>query len=200
MQEPAIKGTAFQAVVDDVRRLRETGRASAELLEARLEARDLQILERKFQPAQWYPMGAYRRMTELLLEVEGRGNPAYLRRRGEASARRLFEAGLYQQLNRGEEMGEEIRREGRRWTSREGNLVASLAGVIFNVSRWRFQIVDESRSRIEAEEAEAIPEVGRHAAEGFIGYAVGRLSRLPIDVRSERPTPDRMVFTLEVRS
>jgi hypothetical protein len=119
-------------------------------------------------------------------------------RRGARAAERLFAAGLYLQLERGEEMGAEKRKRGEGWTEREGNLVASLAGAIFNVSHWRFRIDadDPTLQRIEAVEAEALPEVSRLAAQGFIEYTTSRLSGAPVRVTSERIGRDRIVFTL----
>ena len=92
MPAPSIKGTAFQSVAEDVRRLAASGRVSREALEARLEADDLRLLDEKVAPGLWYPLSTYRRLTEVLLEVEGRGDPAYVVRRGARAAERLFAA------------------------------------------------------------------------------------------------------------
>jgi hypothetical protein len=76
--------------------------------------------------------------------------------------------------------------------------MASLAGAIFNVSRWRFVVDarDPAVHRIEVSEARALPEVSRWAAQGFIEYTASRLTGAPVRVTSERPAPDRIVFTL----
>jgi hypothetical protein len=76
--------------------------------------------------------------------------------------------------------------------------MATLAGAIFNVSRWRFVVVDAARRvyLIEVTEAAGLPEVARLAAEGFIGYVSTRLSDAPLRVTSERPEPDRILFRL----
>jgi len=195
--EPSIKGTAFESVVEDVKALADSGRISRDALEARLSAVDLEVLDDKILPAAWYPIDCYRRLSELLLETEGRGRTDYLRRRGALAAERLFAAGLYQQLLRGEEIGEEIRKAGRRWTAREGNLMATLAGAIFNFTRWRFSVESNASSRIDVTDAEALPEVARHAAEGFIEYTASRLSGGRVRVTSERPTSDTLRFVLQ---
>jgi len=72
---PSIKGSAFSSVIDDVRRLRDEGRLGSDELEARLEAADLALIDEKIQTALWYPIESYRRLSELLLDVEGGGDP-----------------------------------------------------------------------------------------------------------------------------
>ena len=44
--------------------------------------------------------------------------------------------------------------------------------------------------------AAALPEVSRWAAQGFVEYTSSRLSGVTTRVTSERPSPDRIVFTL----
>lgn len=198
MAVPSIKGTAFQSVVEDLRRLCETGRLSADGLEARLEAEDLRLLDEKVLPGLWYPLTSYGRLTELLMEVEGGGRTSYVVARGARAAERLFAAGLYHQLARGDEISEKKRATNERWSEHEANLMTSLAGAIFSVSRWRFVGDPDGTgtSRIEVSEAAALPEVSRWAAQGFVEYTTSRLSGLRTRVTSERPAPDRIVFTL----
>jgi len=197
MAVPSIKGTAFLSVVADVQRLVEAGRIPPQELEARLQAEDLRLLEEKVLPGLWYPLTSYRRLTELLMRVEGGGSIAYVVARGARAAERLFEAGLYHQLARGDEIGAKKRAQGERWSEHEANLMTSLAGAIFNVSRWRY-VTDPAAgaNRIEVSEAEALPEVSRWAAQGFVEYTSSRLSGVTTRVTSERPSPDRIVFTL----
>src|SRR5688572_1766603 len=105
MTVPSIKGSAFEAVVLDVGRLLQSGKIPREEAATRLEAEDLRLLEDKILPALWYPLASYRRMSELLWEFDGGRDPAYLMGRGARAAERLFDAGLYQQMQRGEELG-----------------------------------------------------------------------------------------------
>jgi hypothetical protein len=195
---PSIKGTAIQAVVADVVRLIQAGRIQADVLEARLEADDLRLLDDKILPGLWYPLPCYRRLTELLWEIEGKRDPAYLLARGARAAERLFDLGLYQQMQRGEEIGAEKRERGENWGEFDGNLMTSLAGAIFNVSRWRYRIHPEVAdvARIEVTDAAELPEVSRLAAQGFIEYTAARMTGVDVRVTSERPTPDRIVFSL----
>jgi hypothetical protein len=198
MAAPSIKGTALAAVVTDLQQLVASGRIAREAVEARLAAEDLRLLDDKVLPGLWYPLGSYARMAELLWEVEGENDPAYLVARGARAAERLFEAGLYQQMQRGEAIGAEKRERGEAWTEFDGNLMASLAGAIFNVSRWRYRRhpEDASLSRLEVTEADALPEVSRWAAQGFVEYMASRLTGVRVQATSERPSPSRIVFTL----
>lgn len=198
MAAPSIKGSAFQSVVHDLTRLIEAGKIARETVEARLEAEDLRVLDDKILPGFWYALACYRRMSELLWEIEGKRDPAYLMARGARSAERLFEAGLYQQMRRGEELGAAKRERGEAWSEFDGNLLTSLAGSIFNVSRWRYRRhpEDANVNRIEVTGARELPEVARWAAQGFIEYSASRISGVHVVVTSERPAPDRIVYTL----
>jgi hypothetical protein len=195
---PAIKGSAFQSVVEDVQRLLHEGHLSRDALEVRLDRADLPFLEEKVLPAFWYPIETYRRLSELLMEVEGGGRPEYVVRRGARAAERLFTLGIYQQLRRGEKIAEEIRSSGSTWTQQDGAIMASLAGAIFNFTSWRFVADAEQRGahRIEVSDAAALPEVARFAAQGFIEYVSTRLAQAHVRVTSERPSPERIVFRL----
>lgn len=198
MAAPSIKGSAFQSVVHDLSRLIQAGKLGRETVEARLEAEDLLLLDDKILPGLWYSLGTYRRMSELLWEVEGKRDPAYLMARGARSAERLFEAGLYQQMQRGEELGAAKRERGEAWSEFDGNLMTSLASSIFNVSRWRYRRhpEDVNVNRIEVTGARDLPEVARWAAQGFIEYMASRMTGVTVLVTSERPAPERIVYTL----
>jgi hypothetical protein len=200
MTVPSIKGSTFEAVVLDVGRLLQSGKIPREVAEARLEAEDLRLLEDKILPGLWYPLASYGRMSELLLEYEGGGDPAYLMARGARAAERLFDAGLYQQMQRGEELGAAKRERGEAWSEFDGNLMTSLAGSIFNVSRWRYRRHPEDAlvNRIEVTGARDLPDVTRWAAQGFVEYMASRMTGVDVQVTSERPVPDRIVFTLRL--
>jgi hypothetical protein len=198
VDSPAIKGSAFEAVVTDLNRAIEEGRISRDEVEARLEPDDIPVLESKAVVSSWYPIETYRRIAEVLVDVEAGGRPGYLRERGARAAERLFAAGVYQQLRFGDERAQELQGRGEQWSQRDGTIMATLAGAIFNFSVWRFEVVDAARRiyLIEVTEASALPEVARLAAEGFIGYVSSRLSDAPTRITSERPDPDRILFRL----
>lgn len=200
--EPSIKGTIFRGVVEDVRRLLEAGRLRAEELEAELPARDRALLEDKILDATWYPMETYARLTDLLCRREGAGRVRYYQERGERSAQRLIEGGLYSQL---QFLGrwQEDERRGSAPTA-EAMLasyasklrrVVSMAGSIYSVGRWSVVADPEDAQRlaVEIEEARAYSEGMRYAIEGFLNACARsvrpELRRLFV---TERPEPERI--------
>jgi hypothetical protein len=196
--EPSIKGSALSSVVEDVRALRDSGRISADRLEASLEAADLALVDNKIQPALWYPIQSYARLTKVLLDVAGRGDPKYVVDRGARAAQRLWESGLYVQLEHGEEKAAKARRTGGALTERDARMITTLSGAIFNFTRWTYR-AGEPDSWIEVTEATDWPEVSVWAARGFLEYVVSRLRRSETRVDAKRVTPDRVEFHFRVR-
>jgi len=196
---PSIKGSALSSVVEDVRALRDSGRISADRLEASLEAHDLALLETKIQPALWYPIQSYTRLTRLLLEVAGRGDPQYVVDRGARAAQRLWESGLYVQLEHGEEKAAKARRAGGALTERDAKMITTLSGAIFNFTRWAYR-AGPPEAMIEVSEASEWPEVSVWAARGFLEYVVSRLRRVETRVEAERVARDRVEFRFHIRS
>lgn len=195
--EPCIKGITLASVVEDVKRLLDAGRLTDEHV-ARLEPQELGWLDEKIQPALWYPIGGYTRLSELLLEVEGRGNPEYMVRRGAAAAERLYDAGIYAQLQHGERRRAEELAGGREFSEQDGRLMTTLSGAIFNFGKWTYR-VDGDHAVIEASDSAAVPEVSRFAAKGLIGRIVARVRGAEFPIECTRPEPDRIVFRFRRR-
>jgi hypothetical protein len=196
--EPSIKGSALSSVVEDVRALRDSGRLSADRLEASLETEDLALLEAKIQPALWYPIRTYARLTELLLEVAGGGDPQYITDRGSRAAQRLWDSGLYVQFQHGEEKAQHARRVGRAMTDRDARVITTLSAAIFNFTTWKY-CEHEHEAVIEVSDAADFPEVSVWAGRGFLEYVVSRLRRVETAVTAVRVAPDRVEFRFEVR-
>jgi hypothetical protein len=181
-----VKGSAIESVVADVQRLVAEGRVSPEVLEARLEREDLELLEQKVVPALWYPMGSYGRLMEILFEHEGRRSHEYLVERGRRAAERIRASGLYAQL----------KGDWSNWGERIGNVLVSLGPAMYKDTRWRFEWAGGAGRRsfvIELEVPPDFPDVCRWPTQGFIE----RLARLRLEgvrVTSDRPSPDRIVF------
>ena len=168
-----IKGTAISTVVEDVKRLVDEGRISREGLESRLEASDLALLEAKIEPISWYDIDAYRRMMELLRDLEGAGDSHYWFRRGARSAAHLIELGFYQQmeyLKRLEFLNTMDPDEKLRAWGRDLRLLVTLSGSLINFGEWRAVLDPDQpdRYRIEICGVNGVPEPFWHAAEGFL--------------------------------
>ena len=190
MADPCIKGTAFDSVLQDVRPLLERGRLSREKLAERLSPEHRPLLDQKISPASWYPIGCYAVLLESLCELEGGDAPeAYLFRRGTIAAERLHAAGIYPQLDA----------SGAKLGLRVLPLVVSLAGSIYNFTRWSAQIDPGGSSfEVRVDDASDYPDVARHAAEGFLHWTTERILERRAEIASERPTPDRVVFRVRV--
>lgn len=186
MSVPSIKGTAFQSAQEDVNRLVAEGALSRQLVELRCEPGDLAILDGKINPSAWYPIDAYVRLVELLIEKQAPGNPeGYLHERGVRAAERLAAAGIYPQLEASSE----------RLGMRVGRFVTTLSSAIYNFTRWRYDVAESGDAfDIFVEDAAGFPNVARFTAQGFIEAAARRISGERVRVTSERATPDRIVF------
>jgi hypothetical protein len=195
--EHSIKGTAFQAVVDDLRRLRESGALTDAELRKALEPEDLPVLRAGVLPGSWYPIGSYRRMLELLVAKEGAPErDAYLRRRGSKACSRILEMGLYTHL---QDAMRAVERRPTKWVEQVGRVMLTLSGTMFNFSRWEL-VAHEGRNGGEmlfslyVSEATALPETTRVVLEGFIESLFTPFTQEKIAVRSRRPAPDAIVY------
>jgi hypothetical protein len=186
---PSIKGSALQAVVDDLQALRSSGRLAPDALEARLDAAALRLLDQKVAAARWYPVDAYGQLLAVLRDAEGGSDPqAYLRQRGQRAAQRLIDSGLYRQLDASE----------RRWGEAVGRVMITLAPLMYNFSRWSIVTRDDKRGfRIEVAEAGPLPEPSVPVLEGFIETMVNRALEEGARVRAVRERPDLLVVHVE---
>jgi hypothetical protein len=172
MANPSIKGSSIQSLVEDLAKLRDNGRLPPELLEERLSPEDREMLDRPVNVAVWYDIHSYRRMAELICEVEGRREDL-LRERGAAAARRLAAAGLYQQMESVTRMHEylELDDEARFKAYGQGlKLIATLSGSILNFATFEVVVDPDHPDRycMEVHNFEEIPDVLAHTSEGFI--------------------------------
>jgi hypothetical protein len=189
-----VKGTAIQSVVADVNRLLEEARLSRDVLEARLPAADLQLLESKIVPALWYPYGSYGRLMELLFEVEGRRSTEYLVERGRRAADRVRATGLYAQL----------KGNWSNWGDRVGTILATLGPAMYKDTQWRIEIQGVAERtvtfRLEVDCPAEFPDVCRWPTQGFIGYIASMYAGdNKVRMTSQRVSPERMVFIGDTR-
>lgn len=189
MDAPAVKGSAFQSVVEDVKRLIDEGRISPEELGEQLTDKDRGLLDALITPVTWVPMDSYGRMLELLAQEEGGANPtAYLRARGARAAERLL-SGNYAVFNA----------EPGTWGPRVGQMMVTLATLLYNFTEWTFRRVEEDVYDIDCRGAAGYPEPARLSAEGFLGWFAEHAAGRPMRVASRRPEPDLIVFRVEQR-
>jgi hypothetical protein len=194
MDEPAIKGALFQAVIDDLNRLVDEGRVSRAELEHRLERSDLVLLDMKISAIHWYDIFAYDRMIRVLRDVEGGGRSEYWFQRGERAAERLIGMGIYQQmdyLGRTASKGLADREKRFKAFQTDMKLLLTLHASMLNFGEWRC-VVDPDRAdryRVEISGIEGIPDSLFIAAAGLF-TRLSRVNERPFSWRYERPAPD----------
>lgn len=198
--QPSIKGSVFTSIVEDVKKLLASrGIAQAELARW-LRAEDIRLLGQTIGAASWYDIRSYTRMNELLRDVEGGGSNDYLRERGRLTARRLLDAGFYQQLEylqRAEvarTTGEQARFEA---FGRDLRKLTTLSSSILNFSRWTSKPDPEREGYyvIDVSEARDYPEVLAWRSDGFVNGMANQ--RGDGDLwRWERVSADRIVFRM----
>lgn len=184
---PSIKATGFQTAADDLQVHLDSGRLPHTELEARLERDDLRYLEKQLAASTWVPIATYRRVVEVLIELEADGAPElYLHGRGIRSAERLHKIGLYRQFEASVDT----------WGVRVGKIATTMAAVIYNFTRWTFESGETHGDfKIVVDDARDFPEVARFTTQGFIEYTSKVVSGGDVRVGSSRPTADRVVYT-----
>jgi hypothetical protein len=183
---PSIKATGFQSAADDLIRLTDAGRISRAEVEARLRAEDLHYLDKQLAATTWIPIDTYARVVDILVELEANGAPAiYLHNRGIRAGQRLHKARLYRQFEASTET----------WGNRVGKIVTTMATVLYNFTRWSFEM-GQGRGvwQITVDESAMFPEVARFTTQGFIEYASRTVSGGNECVTSERVSRDRLIY------
>ena len=185
-QPPSIKATGFQSAADDLIRLIDANRISREEVEARLRAEDLRYLDKQLAATTWIPIETYRRVIDILVELEANGKPeVYLHGRGVRAGQRLHKAGLYRQFEASTET----------WGNRVGKIVTTMAAVLYNFTTWTFEAGSEhGLFLITVDGARDFPEVVRFTTQGFIEYASRAISGRNEIVVSERPSPGKILY------
>ncbi len=186
---PSIKATGFQSVSDDLARLIQAGRISREAVEARLRPEDLPYVFKQLAATTWVPVVTQARGLAILADLEANGSPeSYFHTRGFRAGERLHKAGLYRQFEASTET----------WGARVGKIVMTMATVLYNFTRWTFEVGAEAGVfQIAVDDAAELPESSRYVSQGFIEYATRVVTKDKVHVRSQRPMPSRVVFYSE---
>jgi hypothetical protein len=151
-------------------------------------------------------MASYTRFLVLLGDIEGNGDPAYFVERGRANARRLMDAGLYEQLSFLSRWREAVRNDSVEKSTvlksyaRNLKLVVTLARSIYNVGQWAVETDEDEPGRvwIAIRDASDYSEPMRLAAEGFLnecGKERGRIGGADL-YTSTRPRLDLILFRM----
>jgi hypothetical protein len=196
--QPSAKGTLVLGAVVSVRRLRDKGRIRPEALEARLGAAALELLDQKINIAGWYPIQAFTELMNLHWEIAGRRDPQFMRDEGARSSDRLFDSGIYQQLQFAEQAERVKSREA---LVRQSRLITSITGSLYNFLEISVQVDDARPDELQIlyGNAALFDEALRYSTEGFMN----RINHRQKSARrwtSDRPVPDRVVFRMALPS
>jgi hypothetical protein len=194
--EPSAKGAIVMGVVASLRKLRTSGQITNEQLAARVSSAAFALLEQKIEVGRWYPIAVFRELVDFQFQVVGRRNPDYARQEGARSAEVQSDSGRYQQLDFAKRAG---RAESSGAIVLQAKLIASLTAAFYSFLEMSVGIdpKDPLRLQIVFTNAALFPDGLRYATEGFmsrINERQGSTRRW----RSERPTPDRIVFWMEL--
>ena len=201
MNEPSVKGLLLGGVVVNLQRLRERGRLGADACEVRLSRGALGLLEEKVDPSRWYPLAEYAELVDLLWDVEASRDPDYMREKGRAWARKLYDAHRYQQLEYADSSAGAIATPEE--AVRQGRLIASLIATFWSFVEAHVDLDPERPSTLRlvlsGRLARLFPEANRFTTEGFLNHMVERAGGSQ-RATSERPAPDRVEFRLALRA
>jgi hypothetical protein len=190
---PSIKGTAFASAVADLQDFLDRGRITREQVEVRLRKEDVEIIDGKILPGDWYPIESYGRILELLGSVAG-GGPAYHLQRGRRTAERLFGSGIYKQFDRATE------KRGQRDSSELVSIMLTVGRTLYNFGSW--EVVQDAsarrRTRFELREMEALPENARITIQGFVEWAAEHIVGGAVRVESRRTQQGRIQFDIVI--
>jgi len=198
--QPSIRGSIFSPAVEDVHKLLTEGAVAERELSRWLQPPDVALLRQALSDTEWYDVRAYARILSLLREVAGGGKDDYLRRRGAASAERLLDAGLYQQLeylSRLQKNDARTPEERFEAYGRDLRLVTTLSAAILNFSKWTAR-PDPERAlcyRIDISGARDYPAELALSSEGF----TNRMAKQHGDPdlwRVERISPDELAMRM----
>jgi hypothetical protein len=198
---PSIKGSVFAGLVEDIQKLLAQKKLKREELTRWLAPKDLVHLDAPVQPFEWYDIRSYDNMSLLLRDVEGGGRNEYLRQRGARNAKRLLEAGLYQQLEYthrtlfARESDKNARFEA---FGRDLARLTTISASILNFGRASHKPDPDRKMRwiIENTQAKPYPETLIWASDGFTNE-MARQHDSPDLWEWERPEQDRIVWRMK---
>jgi hypothetical protein len=193
MRAESIKGSLMLGAVVSVKRLRARGRVSAEALEARLSGEALALVDQKIDISRWYPIQPFCELIDLDWEIAGAREPAYLESQGAAAADRLFDSGIYQQLDFAQRSGKV---ESREKLVRQSRLITTITGTLYDFLTFEVNLAPES--------LEIVFGNAERFSDGLIHTTVGFMNRINERQGSKRrwrgwrETADRARFSMSL--
>jgi hypothetical protein len=193
--ELSVKGSLMLGAVVAVRRHRKQGRITAEQLAARLSRDAAELIEEKVDIGRWYPIQIFSELLDIDWEVGGRRDPEYMRGEGEQAAERLYQSGIYQQLNY-VDRAERVR--ARDDLIRRAKLITTIVGNLYNFLTFEVRLDnpdDPDELQIHYGNATAYSEALRYSTEGFLNQ-MNKRQKSSARWASRRVRPDLVIFTL----
>jgi hypothetical protein len=176
----------IQSVWEDLNRLLREGGLSRETAELRLEARDLDLLDGKVEPALWYPNDTYVRWAQLLAEGCGVKDPeSFWTERGRRAADRLL-AGpstVRKMVEGAKSFGNEA-----------GRALMRLPQLVLSYGQWSFEMPAQGHWAVDVRAAEALPDSLRFSFQGAGERISAALTASQTRVTSVRPRADHVRF------
>ncbi len=196
-----IKGSVISELVEDIRKLHSDGTIDDALLDARLQPEDVAMLGQTVVPSQWYDIGFYTRLTELLRDTLGDGTSDFVRLRGRAKGERLIEAGLYQQMEyarRAEAVDQLDPAQRFQAYGRDLRLMVTLGGSILNFGTWTVEPDPKHahRYQVVVSDAADFPDVLGWSSLGLIESMSAQHAMTSALWLYERPRFDRVLFRM----
>lgn len=199
MPEPSIKGSIIEKLVADLAQAVADGVIPRESLELRLQPEDIALFDEKINPAKWYSLASFQRLSQLLSSQQDGDRVQFLQARGVAAADRLMDAGIYQQLAaEGGSVGSGV--QTRQDLLRNLRLRFSLMGGLISVGVTHIEVDEDppARAVVEIREASEIPDELGHNMVGFVSRVAERTGDGGRAWTFRRTTPDVMRFESEL--
>jgi hypothetical protein len=192
----SVKGSLVLGAVVTVRRLRDRGRISPEQLTARLGAAALTLIDEKIDIGRWYPLDVFCEILDVDWDVGGQRDPDYMREEGSRAADRLFESGIYQQLQFAERSE---RPQAADNLIRRTKLITTITGSLFNFLTSDVRLNPEQGDSLEIlySNAAGYSEALRYTTEGFMNQ-INKRQGSSKRWSSNRVRSDLVVFTLRL--
>jgi len=181
---PSLKGITMQYAVQRLLVHRESGKLTEDVIEARLEPDDREILDLRIVATLWYPIDSYDRIMLLLRDIEGGMGEEWWIQFGEEHALELLRFSPVQMIMRG----------ARSFGSRAGMVLIKLAKLYFNFGKWNFEGDDLESFTVEVRETAPMSEPCRLIVLGFIRHLMREFMGHDVPIVSERPARDVIIF------